>query len=78
MLYSSNIESVRNEWVEAVEAAIAVKGNQKGGMPALLENQMKKLTTIIAKMVTEMTAMSGVSRPAKRRSGWLAGRDLTT
>ena len=57
------IEAERNTWVEAIEAAIAMKSGRTG-MPALLESQIKKLTTIIAKMIKDMTTLSSVSNSA--------------
>ena len=78
------IEAERNTWVEAIEAAIAMKSGRTG-MPALLESQIKKLTTIIAKMIKDMTTLSSVSNSAHGSSssfvvtlfflgvGWLVG-----
>jgi hypothetical protein len=57
---NSLVEAARDEWVDAIQTAIAMKGGGGTGMPALLESQMKKLTGIIAKMVKEMTALSSV------------------
>jgi hypothetical protein len=61
----TGVSKARDEWVDAIETAVAMKsGGGGGGMPALLENQMKKLTGILAKMVKEITDLSAVSSGA--------------
>lgn len=57
--YNRAVELERNAWVEAIETAMII-GSGRGGMPALLESQIKKLSSIIAKMVKDITTLSSV------------------
>lgn len=54
------MEKERNDWIDAINMAITSRPGGAGGMPALLETQIKKLTGIIAKMVKEMNGLTPV------------------